>query len=232
MVNLLLAALIAAGGWRLYFHARERAEAEARFLAQRVTPSPAPVVALPEPPAPARPAAYAAVAEQLPFHPERNPEVVIEAPPPKPMPELPRFYGLMNFGAGPRVVLAAGAGQPQKSYQAGDKIGEFTLRAIAADGLTFEWDGKTVTAPYAKIRDHTPPPETAPAKAASAAAAPKPAAKSVNPQAVRGPGEDLGANFRACQTGDDTPHGTVVGGYRKLVTRTPFGESCRWEKVN
>lgn len=232
LLNLALVVLIAAGGWRLYSRAQSRASAEAAFLAQRVQAAPAPIVALPEAPAPVRPAAYIEIAAQLPFHPERNPEVVIEAPAPKPMPELPRFYGLMNFGAGPRVVLAAAAGQPQKSYQVGERIGEFTLQAISDDGLTFGWEGQAVTAPYAKIRDTAPPPETAAAKPAETRAAAKPAATTVSTQAARGPGDEIGGSLRACQPGDNTPAGAVVGGYRKVVSKTPFGDSCRWERVN
>lgn len=232
LLNLALAVSIVGGGWRLYSRAQTRAQAEARFLAQQAQAAPAPLVALPEPPAPVRPAAYAEVATQLPFHPERNPEVVIEAPAPKPMPELPRFYGLMNFGAGPRVVLAVAAGQPQKSYQVGERIGDFTLQAVSNDGLTFEWEGKPVTAPYAKIRDNTPPPETAAAKPAEKRPAAKQAATTVSAQAARGPGEEAGRNLRACQAGDSTPAGAVVDGYRKIVSKTPFGDSCRWERVN
>lgn len=233
LLNLALVVLIAAGGWRLYSRAQSRAQAEARFLAQQAQAAPAPIVALPELPAPVRPVAYAEIAMQLPFHPERNPEVVIEAPAPKPMPELPRFYGLMNFGAGPRVVLAVAAGQPQKSYQVGERIGDFTLQAISDDGLTFGWEGQAVTAPYAKIRDTTPPPEAAAAKPAESRPAAKPATSTtVSTQTARGPGDEIGGNLRSCQPGDNTPAGAVVGGFRKIVTKTPFGDSCRWEKVN
>lgn len=231
LLNLVLFALVVAGGWRLYSRAHSRAEAEAKFLSQRIEPAPPPIVALPDPPAPVRPAAYAEVALQLPFHPERNPEVVIEAPAPKPMPALPRFYGLMNFGAGPRVVLAAAPGLPQKSYQVGERIGEFTLQAISTDSLTFDWEGQSVSAPYAKIRDNTPPPEAAAAKPATAPAPVKAAPKTISTQAVRGPGVDIGGNLRACQPGDDSPAGAVVGGFKKVVNQTPFGTACRWEKV-
>lgn len=228
-LNLVLLLLTAAGVWRLVHRAQQRSSAERAFLARTVEPATAPIVALPEPPTPVRPADYLEIAQQLPFHPERNPEVIIEAPAPKPMPELPRFYGIMNFGGGPRVVLAPAPGQPQKSYQPGDRIGDFTLQAISPEGLTFSWEGKSVAAAYQAIRDNTPPP--APASSKPAAEAPKAAAKAVSAQAARGPGVDLGGNFKGCVAGDDTPPGTVVGGYKKLVTATPFGQSCRWEKV-
>lgn len=229
-LNLLLLLLTAAGIWRLVHHAQQRETRQRGVLARQVQPAPAPVIVLPEPPPPVRPMDYLEVAQQLPFHPERNPEVVVAPPEVKPMPALPRYYGLMNFGAGPRVVLAVAPGQPQKSYQPGDRIGDFRLQAISPQGLTFEWEGKLVNTAYAAIRDNTPPPDAAPA-AAPAADAAKAAPKSVSAQAARGPGADIGGNFKACVAGDDSPPGTVSGGYRKLVSETPFGKACRWEKV-
>lgn len=232
-LNLLLVVLIAAGGWRLYARAQQRAAAEQQFLSRSVEAAPAPLLALPEKPEPARPLDYFEIAAQLPFHPERNPEVIVEAPAPKPRPALPRYYGVMNFGGPPRVVLAVAAGQQQKSYQVGDRVGDFTLQAIASEGLTFDWEGETVTTPYHAIRDNTPPPAPAGnSKPAAEKSQPKPAAaKTVSADAAKGPGLDLGGNFKGCVEGDSTPSGTVVGGYRKLVTETPFGKSCRWEKV-
>lgn len=230
-LNLLLVLLIGAGVWRLYTRTQQRAAEEQAFLARKAQAPPAPIVALPDPPAEVRPADYLDIAQQLPFHPERNPEVIVEAPAPKPRPELPRYYGVMNFGGAPRVVLSVATGQPQKSYQAGERVGEFTLLAIAGDGLTFEWDGETINAPFQAIRDKTPPRPAGKAKPAPEKGAAKPAAKTVSAEAARGPGIDLGANFKGCVDGDDSPPGTVAGGYRKLVSETPFGKSCRWEKV-
>lgn len=45
------------------------------------------------------------------------------------------------------------------------------------------------------------------------------------------PGQAIGANMRECQAGDRSPDGTIVDGYRKVRTPTPFGLHCRWEKV-
>jgi hypothetical protein len=39
----------------------------------------------------------------------------------------------------------------------------------------------------------------------------------------------MGNSTRACVPGDTTPPGTVQDGLRKVVSKTPFGESCRWE---
>ena len=46
------------------------------------------------------------------------------------------------------------------------------------------------------------------------------------------PGVDVGEGLKGCQVGDSTPAGAVVDGYRKVIAQTPFGGSCRWEKVN
>jgi TonB family protein len=37
--------------------------------------------------------------------------------------------------------------------------------------------------------------------------------------------------FKRCELNDNTPAGTVVDGYRKVVSPTPFGEACRWDPV-
>ena len=48
---------------------------------------------------------------------------------------------------------------------------------------------------------------------------------------TKGPGIELGQGSRACVPGDTTPPGTVKDGFRKVVNKTPFGNSCRWEAV-
>jgi mannose-6-phosphate isomerase-like protein (cupin superfamily) len=45
------------------------------------------------------------------------------------------------------------------------------------------------------------------------------------------PGADLGLGYRGCVAGDNSPAGTIVDGYRKVMTTGPFGVSCGWEKV-
>lgn len=240
-LNLLLIALIALAGWQLRVQYLDRLSRQTEFLKAPVPPVPPPTVLLPPPPGQVSAINYLDVATKLPFSKDRNPTVVIEAPPAKPMPPLPRYYGLMNFGT-PRVILAPASGQQQKSYTVGDTIGEFRLAAIAQTGLVFEWDGKQVPAAYAEIQDRSAnaPPEPASSSAASAAPQPQAAAgvKSVasvttvaSGDANR-PGADTGSGIRACQPGDSSPAGAVVDGYRKLVTETPFGKSCRWEKIN
>jgi mannose-6-phosphate isomerase-like protein (cupin superfamily) len=45
------------------------------------------------------------------------------------------------------------------------------------------------------------------------------------------PGADVGEGYRSCLPGDSSPSGTIVDGYRKVMTTSPFGVSCGWEKM-
>jgi hypothetical protein len=45
------------------------------------------------------------------------------------------------------------------------------------------------------------------------------------------PGAEVGQGYRGCLPGDDSPSGTVVDGYRKVSSASPFGVSCGWEKI-
>jgi hypothetical protein len=45
------------------------------------------------------------------------------------------------------------------------------------------------------------------------------------------PGDDVGLGYRSCAPGDNSPGGTIADGYRKVVTTSPFGVSCGWEKI-
>jgi hypothetical protein len=45
------------------------------------------------------------------------------------------------------------------------------------------------------------------------------------------PGTDVGDGYRSCVAGDNSPSGTIVDGYRKLMSTSPFGVSCGWEKI-
>jgi hypothetical protein len=143
----------------------------------------------------------------------------------------------MNFGAGPKVIMALAPGGPQKSYMMGDKIGEFKLVTIASAGLIFDWEGKQVPARFEEMRDTAPRPEKStgapapPAPAASGAVTSVSPVTSVASGSAQKPGVDVGDGWKGCQAGDTSPAGTVVDGYRKVVVQSPFGGNCRWEKV-
>jgi type II secretory pathway component PulC len=165
---------------------------------------------------------------------DRNPAVVVDVAPPKPMPALPRVYGVMSLGGAPRVVMSPAKGGDQRSYLPGESIGEFKLVQVTQRGVVFEWDGQAVGGTFEELKDDTPPPQTsAPASSSPAPAKPAAVVSSVGASSAKGPGELLtgSEDTKACVDGDNSPAGTVNGGFRKVVTRTPFGEICRWEKV-
>jgi len=45
------------------------------------------------------------------------------------------------------------------------------------------------------------------------------------------PGADVGQGYRGCLPGDSSPSGTIAEGYRKVMSTSPFGVSCGWEKI-
>jgi len=238
LLNLLLLAGCVAASWRLNTLHEERLRRQQQFLNERATPAPAPPLSLPAPQPQVSAATYLPVAQHLLFSKDRNPDVVIEVSAPKPVPPLPRYYGLMSFGADPRVILAP-QGKPQKSYVAGETVGEFRLAAIEPDGLVFQWEDRTIRAKFDELRDKSAAP---PAPASQAASQPPPSSsqQTQNVSTVstiggssesKGPGGEAGAPTRPCQPGDSSPAGTVSDGYRKVMQKTPFGASCYWEKV-
>jgi hypothetical protein len=205
----------------------------------RLPALPAPQVLIPRAPKPVSAAGYVDIATGLLFSRDRNPNVVVDEVKAKPMPPLPRFYGVMDFGEGPSVILAP-QGKPaaQESYRIGQQVGEFKLVAVENNGLTFDWEGKSVKSSYEELRDNTPQRESAPSSATSAQStsgtpppAPTTVTKVASPAQVSRPGDDVGAGTRACNPGDSSPAGTVTDGYRKVVVQTPFGGACRWEPV-
>ena len=150
---------------------------------------------------------------------------------------------------GDHVVILSSAKEKQKSYRVGDQIGVFKIVSFDSENIVFDWEGKEVKR---AIRDLIAKAATQPQQQAqqqqqqpSSFQAPAPdspqggpgvsvkelsASKSVteqNPQL----GTDMGGVF-ACKTGDNSPAGTVVNGYRKMIANTLMGKSCHWEKVN
>ncbi|HEX4232290.1 MAG TPA: hypothetical protein VHZ07_26725 [Bryobacteraceae bacterium] len=226
--NVLLALLVAASIWFIQRRNAHAHVAEARFLNTKVQPPPVLVfTAKPPPPVGAQPYVENTVQKFL-FSRDRNPNVIVKpsAPPPEPpMPPLPALYGVFMMGDHPTIFLGIG-NSPQRGYQPGDKVGDFTLVAFDDKTVTFDWNEKEVKRTLAELvrnQSVAPPPE-APEQTAAA----KPPSNGDN---TGKPGADLGADSRACLAGDDSPSGTVSSdGYKKVVTATPFGSVCRWNK--
>jgi hypothetical protein len=170
------------------------------------------------------------------FSRDRNPNVILDPPPPPPpppqMPPLPVSYGMVDIGAGPTAILAEKAGAPHHGYKPGDTIGAFKIVAMNHKEILFDWDGQPVMKTFEELAaaKSTIPAEAHPDNAAAATPAPA-APKTTAIGAKQGPGADLGNQTRACVANDPTPAGTVENGMRKVVTKSPFGEVCRWEPV-
>lgn len=233
LLDLLLLGLAVLLGWRTWqIHLEgERRLVELRQQAapkpsQETKPKPAPVE-----PAPVRAADYLDIASRFLFSPDRNPVVVVKVEA-KPMPPLPVAHGVVDLGGGPRVILSEKEGGTQRAYRVGDRIGEFRIAKISRQQIAFEWNGQLIQRKLEELVAKTAEVEQAPAAPASPPPA-QPAQATVQATAVRpGPSSiDLGGGIKACQPGDTSPPGTVVNGYRKVVTQTPFGAACRWEPV-
>lgn len=229
-LNLLLIAGIALLSRELHSNWKAAREREKK-IGTRPAPTPgaaipATAIPTPPPPTPVQAAGYADVAQLMLFSKDRNPSVVVEAPPPKPQPAFPRFYGAMNLGDGMMAILSDGPSQ-QKPFKPGEKVGEYKLTEIGEDTLVFEWDGKKFPKKFAELADRNEVAVESTPRAPVAAAAPPPPPKPTGP----GPGTDMGGGFAACNPGDSSPAGTVINNMRKVVTETPFSKVCRWEPV-
>ena len=232
-MNVVLVASLTFAGWQLrqaWLAAKAREAAELNRKIKYA--SPPPFTALPTPGA-VTPAGYANIAEQMLFDRSRNPNVVVELPPPppppppKPMPPLPVYHGQMNFGDGPFAILSLTATTPHQAIHPGEEIGQFKLVGVNTDEIAFEWDGKTVRKKVDELIDRKVQQEPVAAARTEQLAAPEVSV----PKTPLGPGEDTGRGPKICQPNDSMPVGTVVDGYRKVITPTPFGESCRWDPV-
>ncbi|MFN7995701.1 MAG: hypothetical protein U0Q18_18975 [Bryobacteraceae bacterium] len=206
---------------------------EQAILRARVKPAPVPPIAKTPPEPPVKPAAYIDIAQKMLFSRDRNPTVIVDAPPPpkpKPMPPLPVFHGMLDLGDGPTAILSVKPGAEHRDFRPGDEVGEFKLVAVNNDEIVLEWDGKTITKNVRELFQKEPAPSPTTGRVASAAA-PTAAAPTVAPgSAPAAPGTDLGdRGIKACQAGDSSPAGTVTDGFRKVVKASPFGKSCFWE---
>jgi hypothetical protein len=176
---------------------------------------------------------YAEIAQKMLFSKDRNPEVIVEvaAPPPKPMPPLPLLYGVMNLLDGTTVIMSEKSGATHQGVRPGGKVGPFTLVAVNNQEITLEWEGKTVTKDIHEMIDRSSS-QAPPAPGTPRATTPPPSTPVSQPvKAEAAPGKDVGNRLHACQPGDTSPPGTVSGGYRKVVTPSPFGDMCRWEPI-
>jgi hypothetical protein len=233
ILNLGLAAFLAYAGFALRQAWLAEKAREAAELNKRVKPAaPRPWTPLAIAP-PVVPAGYAEIAQETLFDRSRNPNVPVEVPPaapPKPMPPLPLYHGQMNIGTGPMASLSEKPNSAGVFLHPGETIGQFKLVDVTSDEITLEWEGKTIRKNVDELLDRSGSQQVAaPAGRTEQPAAPAPPAPVA--RTPTGPGADTGAGFKRCEPNDSTPAGTVVDGYRKVVSPTPFGEACRWDPV-
>jgi len=226
-----LAVLLVAAGWRLWTEIKSADEREKAVAGQPLEPAVAPPVSPVTPPKPVFASDYLEVAQKLLFFRDRNPDVVIDAAPPKPLPPMPVALGVLDLGSGPTVILSKNAKAPQQAYRVGDMYEDLRIADIRPDAVVFEWDGKRI---YRTIAELAPEEGSVPVQQQTAAPKPaaskKPATAVIGEAGKAGPSDiDIGVGVRACRPGDNSPPGTISGGYKKVVTKTPFGKVCRWE---
>ncbi len=237
LLNMLLVALVLWLGWTLRARWQEEEARRLQVLKQVIrsvtVPPPPPVPPIQRPVA----AEYLDVAQRTLFTKDRNPNVVIDTPPPPPppppVPPLPIYRGQMAIGE-PVVFLATGPND-EKGYHKGDTVGKFKLIAFDRDNITLEWDGKNLEHKLAELAAKEPQAiqQQAPVAAAPAAPAPVTNLSTARPAGDDNPalGTDMGGN-RACVASDHSPAGTILNGYKKVITQGLMGQTCYWEPVS
>jgi hypothetical protein len=154
LLNLALLALAGTLVWTLRVNwiqakGRERAVLQRKIAAKAVlAPPPLPTVKA------VAPADYIDVASKMLFSKDRNPTVVVEPPKPPPepvMPALPSYHGQMTIGE-PVILLSMSANAVQRSYHAGDQVGDFKLMSFDENRADFEWNGKNVERKLEELR--------------------------------------------------------------------------------
>ncbi|MBM3783728.1 MAG: hypothetical protein FJW30_05165 [Acidobacteria bacterium] len=232
LINVLLLAGIAAAALKWMDLRDETAKREA--LVSQSAPKlpeakPAASVPMPEKTVAAN---YLDIAARLLFSRDRNPTVVVAPPPVKQMPALPLTYGVLMLADPPIIMMAAKKGDAQKGFRPGDQVGDFKIVTFDNRNITLEWDGKRVLRTVGELADRDPATQQVHQQNIPATEAPKAVVQTVQTvMTASGPGVDTGGGIRACNANDSTPAGAVQDGYRKIVSETPFGKVCRWEKI-
>ncbi len=183
LLNLALLAVLSALTWQMR---REWVEAHARaqaFLSVKIAKVAAPIVPPLPRVAPLAAVAYAEVAQLNLFSKDRNPQVIIDLPPPvkpKPIPPFPVARGVLLWdGTPPTLLLSMRPGGEQKSYRAGEQVGDWKIVSVDNQYVVFEWDGKEFKKRIDELMDRTAlvaesaRPSAAPEPVRNAPAAPK-----------------------------------------------------------
>ncbi len=163
-------------------------------------------------------------------------------------PELPLLYGTMNLGEGWFALMAPGdqaVSGLSKRVIVGEEIGGYKLATISGSRVVVEWNGKTFNidtadsvrraarsvastvrteaAPSAAARTSTDSSAPRVTMVGTPASAPTPFSPGANRQKASAVGNNAPPGAPA-----DAPPGTVIGGKRKVVNPTPFGDQVFW----
>lgn len=233
LLNLLLAGLTAAGGWKLRQDWLRDHQHSATVINRQVKPAPAPAISAVTPPQPFAAPTYADVAQKDLFSKDRNPNVVIEIPPPKPQPKWPRMpilYGVMGLPGGLIAMLAEKPDSRSRGISVGEKIGDLKVVKLSADKISFEFEGEVQEKNVQDLVDRGGSSSAAQVADSNNSQNPANVAARGGPPVAAKPGVDVGAggSVKACAPGDTSPAGTVADGYTKIVKLNPFGSECTW----
>jgi hypothetical protein len=236
-LNLALAALAGWLGWTAWKSWKAGVAVRASVAKQQVKP---PVIyppAVPEAAKPLEAAEYIDVSAHMLYAKDRNSNVVVEPPPPPPppppIPTMPVYLGQLNLVE--PVIYFSNEKTPRKGYRVGESVGALKILAFDRDTVTFEWLDKPVERRIADLK----PKEDQVAQAQVQAAAPAPTTPTVQNLGLAPANNEpskpqLGAVFgegRACVPGDNSAAGTVLDGFRKVISKSPMGQTCYWEAV-
>lgn len=182
---------------------------------------------------------FAEIVERNAFDPERR-----SGPAGGGQPELPILYGVMSLGSTPFALMApaedAASGRFKKVLP-GEEISGYQLLSIAGTGVVLGWGDKQVPLEVAESAQRVP---RRTEKTTVAPAAAPPAETRVSPvttaaPAASSPGTSADERRKFTPAGYnappgapvDAPAGTVFGGKRKVVRKTPFGDQVWWEDL-
>ncbi len=190
--------------------------------------------------APAAAQSFAEIVNRTIFRPERANEAPTES---AKAPELPLLYGAMNLGDGLFAMMAPGD-QPtalSKPVRAGEVIGGYKLVSIGDSKVVLAWGEKEFTISVWESARRVPRVvENAPTGRPAASTAPTARTGPITTVGPSPPSSSFSeekkkytpAGYNAPPGAPpDAPVGTVIGGRRKVVRPTPFGDQVWWENV-
>jgi hypothetical protein len=233
LLNLLLASLTGAAGWRLRQDWLRDHQHSATVINHRVNPAAPPPLVPVVPPSPFAAPTYADVAQKDLFSKDRNPNVIVEVAPPKPVPKWPRMpilSGIMGLPGGMVAMLAEKPDSRSRGVSVGDKIGDLKIVAMTADKISFEFEGQVQEKSVQDLVDRGGAAHAPEVADSNTSQNPANIAQRGGPAIAAKPGVDVGAGggIKACDPRDTSPAGTEVDGFKKVVKLNPFGAECTW----